>query len=137
MDCITPVFPVHHQPPKLVQTHVHQVSDAIQPSHPLLPPSPPAFNLSQHQSFLMSQLFASGGQSIRASASVLSVNIQNRLPLGLIGWISLQPKGLSGVFSNTTVQKHQFFGAQLLGASVRTSAHGKGHEEGGLAYAKA
>ena len=49
MDCSTPGFPVHHQPPDLAQTHVHQVSDAIQPSHPLLSPSPPAFNLSQHQ----------------------------------------------------------------------------------------
>ena len=48
MDCSTPGFPVHHQLPKLAQTHVHRVSDAIQPSHPLLSPSPPAFNLSQH-----------------------------------------------------------------------------------------
>ena len=49
MDCSTPGFPVHHQLPELAQTHVHQVSDAIQPSHPLSSPSPPAFNLSQHQ----------------------------------------------------------------------------------------
>ena len=49
MDCSTPGFPVHHQLPELTQTHVHQVSDAIQPSHPLSSPSPPAFNLSQHQ----------------------------------------------------------------------------------------
>ena len=62
--------------------------------------------------FIMSQLFASGGQSIgtSASASVLPTNIQDRLPLGLTGLISLQSKGLSRVFSNTTVQKHQFFG---------------------------
>ena len=62
----------------------------------------------------MSQLFASGGQSIGASAlaSVLSMNIQGWSPLGLTGWISLQSKGLSRVFSNTTVQKHQFFGTQ-------------------------
>ena len=66
-------------------------------------------------SFQMSQFFASGGQSIRvsASASVLSVNIQDWFPLGRTGWISLQSKGLSRVFSNTTVQKHQFFDAQL------------------------
>ena len=66
-------------------------------------------------SFPMSQFFASGGQSIRvsASASVLPMNIQDRLPLGWTGWISLQFKGLSRVFSNTTVQKHQFFGTQL------------------------
>ena len=66
-------------------------------------------------SFPMSQLFTSGGQSIGAwaSASVLSMNIQDWFPLGWAGWISLQSKGLSRVFSNTTVQKHQFFGAQL------------------------
>ena len=65
-------------------------------------------------SFLMSQLFASGGQSIgaSASASVLPMNFQDWFPLGWTGWISLQSKGLSRVFSNTTVQKHQFFGAQ-------------------------
>ena len=64
------------------------------------------------ESFLMSQLFPLGGQSIGAStsASVLPVNIQGWFPLGLTGWISLQSKGLSRVFSNTTVQNHQFFG---------------------------
>ena len=66
-------------------------------------------------SFPMSQLFESGGQSIgvSASASVLPMNIQDWFPLGWTGWISLQSKGLSRVFSNTTVQKHQLFGAQL------------------------
>ena len=66
-------------------------------------------------SFPMSQLFTSGGQSIgvSASASVLPMNTQDWSPSGWTGWISLQPKGLSRVFSNTTVQKHQFFGAQL------------------------
>ena len=66
-------------------------------------------------SFEMSQLFASGGQSIgvSASTSVLPMNIQDWFPLGLTGWISLQSKGLSRVLSNTTVQKHQFFGPQL------------------------
>ena len=49
MNCSMPGLPVHHQLPELIQTHVHQVDDAIQPSHPLLSPSPPAFNLSQHQ----------------------------------------------------------------------------------------
>ena len=63
----------------------------------------------------MTQFFTSGGQSIGVSAwaSVLLMNIQDRFPLGLTGLISLQSKGLSGVLSNTTVQKHQFFGAQL------------------------
>ena len=66
-------------------------------------------------SFSRSQLFTSGGQSIgaSASASVLPMNIQELIPLGWIGWITLQSTGLSRVFSNTTVQKHQFFGAQL------------------------
>ena len=64
-------------------------------------------------SFPMSQLFTSGGQSIGVSVSVLPVNIQDRFPLRLTSQISLQSKGLSRVFSNTTVPKHQFFGAQL------------------------
>ena len=65
--------------------------------------------------FSISQFFTSGGQSIgaSASASLLPMNIQDWFPLGWTGWISLQSKGLSRVFSNTTVQKHQFFGAQL------------------------
>ena len=70
-------------------------------------------------SFPMSQLFASGGQRIgvSASTSVLPMNIQDWFPLGWTGWTSLQYKGLSRVFSNTTVQKHQFFGAQLSSQS--------------------
>ena len=70
-------------------------------------------------SFPMSQLFTWGGQSteVSASASVLSMNTQDWSPLGWTGWISLQSKGLSSVFSNTTVQKHQFFGAQLSSQS--------------------
>ena len=113
MNCSTPGLPVHHQLPEFI--HVHQVSDAIQPSHPLSSPSPPFFNLPASGSFPMSQLFASGGQNIRvsASASVLPMNIQDWFPLGWTGCISLQSKGLSRVFSNTTVQKHQFSGAQL------------------------
>ena len=73
-------------------------------------------------SFLKSQFFASGGQSIgaSASASVLPMNIQDWFPLGLTGLISLQSKGLSRVFSNTIVQKYQFFGAQL---SLRSNSH--------------
>ena len=78
-------------------------------------PSSPAFNLPVSGSFLMSQFFISGGQSIgvSASVSVLPTNIQDWFPLGWTGWISLQPKGLSRVFSNTTVQKHQFFSTPL------------------------
>ena len=71
--------PCHHQLPESTQTHVHRVGDAIQTSHPLSPPSPHSFNLSQHQSFSMNQLFASSGQSTGASAStsVLPVNTQD------------------------------------------------------------
>ena len=116
MDCSRLDLPVHHQRPEFTQTHVYQVGDAIQLSHPLSSPSPPALNLSQHQgSFPMSQLFTSGGHSIgvSASTSVLPMNTRDWSPLEWTGWISLQSKGLSRVFSNTTVQKHQFFSTQL------------------------
>ena len=122
MNRSTPGLPVHHQPPEFTQTHVHRVCDAIQPSHPLSSPSPPAPNPSQHQGiFPMSQLFIWSGQSIgiSASASVLPMNTQD-WSVGWTGWISLQSKGLSRVFSNTTVQKHKFFGAQL---SSRSNSH--------------
>ena len=76
MNRSTPGLPVHYHFPEFTQTHVHRVSDAIQPSHPLTSPSPPAFSLFQHQSLLMNWLFTSGGQSIGISASVLPVNIQ-------------------------------------------------------------
>ena len=116
MDCSAPGFPVHHELLEFTQTHVHWVGDAIQPSHPLLSPFPPTFNLSHHQGlFKWVSSFSSGGQSIgvSASASVLPMNIQDWFPWGLTSWISLQSKKLSRVFSNTTVQKHQFFSAQL------------------------
>ena len=115
MNRSTPGLPVHYQLPELSQTHVHRVSDAIQPSHPLSSPSPPAPNPSQHQGLFQSQLFSWGGQSIAVSAlaSVLPKNTQNWSPLEWTGWISLQSKGLPRVFSNTTVQKLQFFSAQL------------------------
>ena len=85
---------LYHQLLDLTQTHVHGIGDAIKPSHPLLSPFPPAFNRSQHQSFPMSQFFASGGRNIgvSASASVLPMNIQDWFPLGLTSWISLQSK---------------------------------------------
>ena len=118
-NCSTPGLPVHHQLPEFTQiTSIESVmpSSHLILCHPLLllPPIPPA-----SQSFPMSQLFASGGQSIgvAASASVLPMNTQDWSPLGWTGWISLQFKGLARVFSNTTVQKHQFFGAQLSSQS--------------------
>ena len=100
------------------QTHVHWVGDAIQRSHPLSSPSPPAPNPSQNQG-LFQWVFPWCGQSIGVSAlaSVLPMNTQDWSPLGWTGWVSLQSKGLSRVFSNTTVQKHQFFGAQLSSQS--------------------
>ena len=184
MDCSTPGFPVHHQLPKLAQTHVHRVSDAIQPSHPLSSPSPSALNLSQHQGifqwvssshqvakvlelqlrlqpfqwifttdflfFYFLTLQYCIGFAIYQHESATGIHVfpilnppPSTLPipslwvipvhqpsivhwtwtgdsyhhgwfsLGQTGWISLQSKGLSRVFSNTTVQKHQFFGAQL------------------------
>ena len=79
MNHSMPGLPVHHHLPEFTQTHVHQVSDAIQTSHPLSSPSPPAFNLSQPGSFPMSQFFTSGGQNTGTSAttSVLPMNTQD------------------------------------------------------------
>ena len=115
MNRSTAGLPVHHQLPEFSQTHVHWVRDAIQPSHPVVPFSSCPQSFPASGSFQMSQLFIWGGQSIgvSASTSVLPLNTQDWSPLGWTGWISLQSKGLSRVFSNTTVQKHQFFGAQL------------------------
>jgi len=120
MDYSTPGIPVHHQLLELAQTQIHRVGNAIQPSHPLSSPSPPVQSFPASGSFLVSQLFASGGQTTgaSASASVLPVNIQDWSPLGWTGWISLHSKGLSRVFSNITVQKHQFFGVQPLSWST-------------------
>ena len=112
MDSRTPGLPVHHQLPELTQTHVHRVGDAIQTSHPLLSPSPPDFNLSQHHSlFQWVSIRWPKYWSFSFSTSP-SINIQDWFLLQWTGWISLQSKGLSRVFSSTTVQKHQFFGAQ-------------------------
>ena len=107
MDCNTPGFPVLHYLLKFAQTHVHWVSDAIQPSHPLLSPSPPALNLSWHQVLFQWCLFVSGDRSIGVSASAPVLPIKFRVvPLGLTDLISLQPKRFSRVISSTTIQKH-------------------------------
>ena len=121
MDCSTLGFLVLHYLAEIAQTHVHRVSDTIQPSHPLPPPSPFAFNLSQHQGlFLMEK--TSGGQSIGASisATVFLMNIQGWFPLRLTGLIFLQSKWLSRDFSNITITKDQFFSAQ---PSLWTNSH--------------
>ena len=116
MDCRKPGFPVIHQLPDLVQTHVHWVSDAIQPSHPLSSPYSPVFNLSQHQGLF--QWVSSLHQVAKELDLTFSIRPSNEYS-GLISfrmdWLDLlQSKGLWRVFSNTTVQKHQFFGAQLF-----------------------
>ena len=120
MNCSIPGLPVHHQLLESTQTHIHQVSDAIQPSHPLSSPSPPAPTPSQHQGLFQ------WVNSSHEVAKVLEFQLQHQSfqwtprtlsPLGWTGWISFQSKGLSRVFSNTTVQKHPFFSAQLSSQS--------------------
>ena len=103
-DYSTPDFPVLHYLLEFAQTHVHWVDDTIQPSCPVTPFSH-LQSFPASRSFPMSWLFASGGQSIGASASVLPVNIQGWFPLGLTGLVSFQSKGLSRLFLNITVQK--------------------------------
>ena len=114
-DCSTPGFLVHHQLPELAQLmsiswwcHL-TISYSVIPFYSCLQSFPAS------GSFTMSQFFSSGGQSIgvSASTSVLPMNILDWSPLGYTGWISSQSKGLSRVFSNTTVQQHQFFSPQL------------------------
>ena len=105
------------------QTHVHWICDAISTiSSSVIPFSSHLQSFPASGSFQMSQFFTSGGQSIgvSTSTSVLPTNIQEWFPLGWTGWISLSSKGLSRVSSNTTVQEHQFFGAQL---SLWSSSH--------------
>ena len=125
MDCSTPGFLVHHCLLEFVQTHVHWLGDAIQPSHPLSSPFCCLQSFPASGSLLMSQFFASGGQSTGTSAlaSVFPMNIQGWFPLGLTSLISLQSKGLSRLFSNTTVQKHQPSVLSLLYGPTLTSIH--------------
>ena len=109
LPCPSPTHGIYSDSCPLSQWYHPTISYSVVPfsSHPQSFPA--------SGSFQISQFFASGGQSIgvSASASVLSMKIQDWFPLGWTGWISLQSKGLSRVFSNTTVQKHQFFGTQL------------------------
>ena len=111
MDCSMPSSSDLYYLLEFVQIHIHWIGDAIYPSHSM----PPSFAFFPALgSFPVSWLFTSGGQSIgaSASASVLPGNIQSWFPLGLTGLMSLLSKGLSRVFSSTTVWKHQFFGTQ-------------------------
>ena len=119
MNPSTPGLPVHHQLPEFMQTHAHRVTDVIGPSHPLLsplllPPIPPSIRVFSNESTLRIRWPKYWSS---ASASVLPMNTQDWSPLGWTGCISFQSMGLSRVFSNTTVQKHQFFGAQLSSQS--------------------
>ena len=124
MDGSTPAFPV--QPtPKVCSTRVHCVSDATTISSSVVPYSSCLQSFPASRSFSLNQFLSSGDQSIgtSASASVLAMNIQDWFPLGLTGWISLQSKGHSRVFSNITIQKHQFLGVQLFYSPNLTSIH--------------
>ena len=120
MDCTMPGFPVHHQLPELAQTHGRRVRDAIQPSHHTLSsPSPPAFNLSQHQGLFR------WVSSLHQLATVLEFQLQHqsfqwifRTVSFRIDWLDLLAvQGTLKVFSNTTIQMHQFFGAQFSSQS--------------------
>ena len=118
-----PGFPARHQLPELAQTYVHQVDNAIQLPHTLSSPSPPAFNLFQHHGLF--QGVSSSHQmakviGVSASASVLPMNIQDWFHLGWTGWISLQSKGLSRAFCNTTVQNQQFFDFHMLSININS-----------------
>ena len=114
--CPSPTPGVHPNPCPLSRWYHPTISSSVIPFSSC-PQSFPASG-----TFPMSQIFTSGSQNIgvSASASVLPMNTQDWSPLGWTGWISLQSRGLSNVFSNTTVQKHQFFGAQL---SLYSNSH--------------
>ena len=118
MNHSTPGLPVHHQLPEFTQTHVHQVGDVVPFSS--CPQSLPASG-----SFLMSQLFASGGQSIGVSAlaSVLPVNTQDSSPLGWTGWMSWQSKGLSESSPTSQFKSINASALSLLHSPTLTSTH--------------
>ena len=131
MDCSMPGFPVYHQLPEPYSNSYPLTWWC----HPTISPSAVPFSsclqyFPASGSFQMNQFFVSGGQSIgvSASTSVLPMNIQDWFPLGWTGWISLLSRGFSRVFSNTTVQKHQFFGTQLslwFNSHIHTLTTGK------------
>ena len=113
MNCSLPGFPILHYLPEFAQTHVYWVGDTIQPSHPLLFPSP-ALSLSQNQG-----LFQWTGSSHQVAEvlelqHVLPMNIQGWFPLGFTGLISLLSNGLSRTFSSIAFRKHRFFGTQVF-----------------------
>ena len=121
MNCSTPGLSVHHQLPEFTQTHLHRVSDAIQPSHPVFPFSSCPQSLLASESFPMIWLLPSGGQSMgdSALASVLPMNIRDWFPLRWTGWISMQCKGtLKSILQHhsskaSILQRSAFFTVQL------------------------
>ena len=120
MDCSMPGLPVPHHLPEFAQIHAHCISDAVQPSYPLMPSFPSTLNLSQHQGLFQWVICS------HQMTKILELQLQHQSFsseysgfLRLTGLISLLSKGLSGVFSSTTVQRHQFFGTlpSLLSSS--------------------
>ena len=125
MNRSTPGLPVHHQLPEFTQIHVHRVGDAIQPSHPLSSPSPPAPNPSQHQGLFqwVNSLHEVAKVLVSASASVLPMNTQDWCPLGWTGWISLQSKGLSESSPTPHFQIINSLALSFLHSPTLTSIH--------------
>ena len=112
MNRSTPGLPGHHQLPESTQTHVHWVGDAIQPSHPLSSPFPPALSLSQHQGLF--HWVSSSHQVAKGLEFWLQNQSYQWTPRTDLLWDGLVGSSCSpAVFSNTAVQKHQYFGAQL------------------------
>ena len=124
MDCSIQGFPVLHFLPEFPQTHIHWVSDAIQPSHPLSPTSPSALSLSHIRVFSKESALGIRWPKFWSFSfrSVLSVNIQGWFPLGLTGVILLS-RELSRVFSSITVQRHHSSELSLLYGPTLTSVH--------------
>ena len=120
MDCSRLSLPVPHYLPEFAQVHFHWIGHAIQPSHPLLPFSPSAFKLSQHQGLLQGVCPSHQVAKVLSFSIILPMSFQGWFPLGLTGLISLLSKGLSEVFCSTTVRRHQFFGTL---PSLQSSSH--------------
>ena len=121
MDCSMPGFPVYHQLPVFTQTHVHWIGDAIQPSSSVIPFSSCLQSFPELGSFQISQLFASGGQSI--GVSVLLMNIQDWFPLGWTGWISLLSRDSeesSPILQFKSINSSAFFIVQLSHPYITT-----------------
>ena len=122
MNCSTPGLLIFHHL-EFAQVHVHWISDVIQSSPPLSPSSPSAFDSSQHQDPFQCQLFSSGGQSIGASASALSMNIQGWFPLGLTDVLFLQSKGLLTLFQYHSSKASILLCSAFFYGSALTSVH--------------